>query len=92
MPEKQVEVPEVKPAIVPQGRALRIALGRFVVRWIETFAGTLVGVTLFMPQDAADWQKLLAVLVPPSVTATYQAGRAAWPALKAFLLAGQPET
>ena len=59
-----------------------------MVRWIETFSGTVIGVTLFMPANAADWQKLFAILAPPTFTATYQATRAAWPAIRAYLDSG----
>lgn len=85
-PEDRVEVAEVSPVVVSKGRAWRLIAGRFVVDFIETFAALLVGVTLFMPSNAEDWQKLAILLATPALSALVSAGRRSWPAIRAWLL------
>lgn len=86
-----VQVPEVRAAAVSPGKAWRIILGRFIVRFIESFGGSVVGLTLFMPANAADWQKIGVLFLQPLITSLYQAGRGAWPSIKQFLESGGEE-
>ena len=85
-PDKLVEVAEVKPVLTTKPKAWRLVAGRFVVDFLETFAALLVGVTLFMPSNAQDWQKLALVLATPALSALVSAGRRSWPAIRAWLL------
>jgi hypothetical protein len=87
MPEpKNVTVGEVKPVTVTKSMAWRLVAGRFVVDWIETFAAMVVGVGLFMPQNAEDIQKIGLLLATPALSALISAGRRSWPAIRAWLL------
>ncbi len=90
-PVAGVVVPEVRPVVVSRNRAWKILGGRFVVRFIEAFAGAVIGTTLFFPESAEGWQKLGAIIIAPLFTALYQAGRSAWPAIKKWLDSGGEE-
>lgn len=87
-PPGTVTVANVKPATVTTAVAWRILFGRFISRFVEAFAGAAAMVTLFMPSNAQDWQKLGALLIGPFFVALYQAGRGAWPAIKKWLDSG----
>lgn len=82
----QVTVGEVKPVTTTKAKAWRLVLGRFVVDFLETFAALLVGVSLFMPSNAEDVQKLGILLATPALSALVSAGRRSWPAIRAWLL------
>ena len=86
MPEDMVEVAEVRPVTVTKPRAWRLVIGRFIVDFIETFAAMLVGVSLFMPSNSEDWQKLAIVLATPALSALVSAARRSWPAIRGWLL------
>lgn len=85
MPDRVV-VAEVKPVTVTKAKAWRLVIGRFAVDFIETFAAMVVGVGLFMPQNAEDIQKLGILVATPAISALISAGRRSWPAIRAWLL------
>jgi hypothetical protein len=81
----KVVVPEVATVSVSKPTALRLFVGSFIVDFVETFAALLVGVTLFMPANSEDWQKLAMILLTPAVSAFVSAGRRAWPQIRKWL-------
>lgn len=88
MPDK-VTVPEVAPVQVSKHKALRLFIGRFVVDFVETFAG-IAGPTVLIlaaspPGSIEAWKVALLQFGAPALSALISAGRRAWPAIKKWL-------
>ncbi len=80
-------VPGVKSATVPEKQAWRLIAGRFITRWVEIFAGLAGGqviAVLALPPQQYSFNLLIQFLAP-TLTATYQALRAAWPTISTYL-------
>lgn len=90
----KVEVPEVAPVTVSKGKALRLFAGRFIVDFVETFAG-IAGPTVLIlaaspPGSIEGWKVALIQFGAPALSALISAGRRAWPTLRKWL-AGESE-
>lgn len=85
MDENKVEVQEVKPAVVSEGKAWRIITGKFIVDFIETLSISLPIGVLFLPTSMEDLQKLWIVLSVPVGSSVVSALRRNWPAIKKWI-------
>lgn len=85
LPGKGDVAPQVK-----QKLAWRVLIGRFIARWVETFAG-LAGAQIVaiiaLPPDQFSFSVFLQ-LVGPTLMALLQAGRSAWPSIQSYLTNG----
>lgn len=88
MPDK-VTVPEVKSVVVDKGTAVRLFVGRFLVDYVETFAGiaapTILIIVASPPNSIDAWKVVLVQFASPALAAFISAARRAWPALRAWL-------
>lgn len=89
MSDDKVTVPEVAPVQVSKPKALRLFIGRWIVDYVETFAG-IVGPTVLIlaaspPNSLDGWKVALVQFVSPALSAFISAGRRSWPAIKKWL-------
>lgn len=83
-----VVVQEVAPATVSRGRAVRLFIGKFIVDFVETFAGlavAIVGINFVLPLNVEGWQLLTVQLAGPGSAALLSSLRRAWPTIRGWL-------
>lgn len=89
MSPENVTVPEVASVEVSRAKALRLFAGRFIVDFVETFAGIAGANVLIVaaspPGSVEGWKVAILQLGAPALSALISAGRRAWPTLRKWL-------